>query len=210
MALLALRGTAGPGSETYRVTGLLTTVTEVYDRVSMHGVRRELLEHQAAALGLPLYLVWIPPACSYAVYEERMGRALDAAKSAGVAAVASGDLFLEDVRHYREVQLQRAGLIPLFPLWGVDTAVLGRRFLAIGFQATVVSCDERVLDPSFAGRPYDEKFLAALPLGVDPCGEHGEFHTFVHDGPGFASPVPVRSGELVTRDGFHFRDLVPA
>lgn len=206
MALLALRHA---GAEAYRVAGLLTTVTEVYDRVSMHGVRRELLQLQAAALRLPLHLVWIPPACSYAVYEERMEEALVAVKSAGIAAVASGDLLLDDVRRYRESQLRRAGLVPLFPIWGIDTAVLSRRLIASGLRATVVSCDGKWLDPAFAGRPYDEEFLAALPPGVDPCGENGEFHTFVHDGPGFAWPVPVRPGELVTRDGFHYRDLLP-
>lgn len=194
----------------YRVAGLLTTVTDPYDRISMHGVRRALLEQQAAALGLTLRIVRIPPACPNRVYEERVGAALADAKAEGIEAVAFGDLFLEDIRRYREAQMQRAGMTPLFPVWGGDTALLARRFLADGFRATVVCCDGRVLAPSFAGRPYDAAFLADLPAGVDPCGENGEFHTFVHDGPIFARPIPVRVGDAVTRDGFHFRDLLPA
>jgi len=209
MAVWELQVTPRAGPRTYQITGLLTTVTGVYHRISMHGVREELLQQQAAALGLPLQVVWIPPACSYPVYEARMGEALAGAKLAGTSALAFGDLLLEDVRRYREAQAVRAGLIPLFPLWGTGTAALSRRLLAAGFRATVICCDGKVLPPSFAGRPYDQDFLADLPPGVDPCGENGEFHTFVHDGPVLAWPVPCRVGELVTRDGFHYRDLLP-
>jgi uncharacterized protein (TIGR00290 family) len=189
---------------------LITTVTESYERISMHGVRRELLALQAEALGIPLVEVVIPPDCVNEIYEERMIEAFATARLSGVEAVAFGDLFLEDVRAYREGRLAAAGKRGLFPLWGQDTAALAREFLAAGFEATLVCVDPRALDPVFCGRRYDERLLAELPPGVDPCGENGEFHTFVSAGPVFAAPIGCERGEIVERDGFVFCDLTPA
>jgi uncharacterized protein (TIGR00290 family) len=176
----------------------------------MHGVHRELLAQQAEALGLPLVEVVIPPECVNDVYEARIAEAFAAAPLSGVEAVAFGDLFLEDVRAYREERLATGGRRGLFPLWGRDTTALAREFLDAGFQATLVCVDPRALDPSFAGRCYDERLLAALPAGVDPCGENGEFHTFVSAGPIFAEPIACETGEIVERDGFVFCELRPA
>jgi uncharacterized protein (TIGR00290 family) len=189
---------------------LITTVTETYDRISMHGVRRELLARQAEALGRPLVEVVIPPACVNEIYEARMAEAFAAAPLSGVDAVAFGDLFLEDVRAYREGRLAGAGKRGLFPLWGRETAALAREFLDAGFEAMLVCVDPRALDSAFAGRRYDERLLAELPPGVDPCGENGEFHTFVYAGPIFAEPIACETGEIVARDGFVFCDLTPA
>jgi len=189
---------------------LITTVTEGYDRISMHGVRRELLARQADALGTPLVEIAIPPACVNEVYEARMAGAFAVPPLSDVEAVAFGDLFLEDVRAYREARLAAAGKRGLFPLWGRNTGELARAFIAAGFEAIIVCLDPRALDPSFAGRIYDERLLAELPAGVDPCGENGEFHTFVHAGPLFAAPIACETGEVVERDGFVFCDLVPA
>jgi len=189
---------------------LLTTVTEGYDRISMHGVRRELLARQAKALGIPLVEVVIPPACVNDVYEARMAEAFAATPLSGVEAVAFGDLFLEDVRAYREERLAAGGKRGLFPLWGRNTTALAREFLDAGFEARLVCVDPRVLDPAFAGRAYDEQLLAELPHGVDPCGENGEFHTFVSAGPIFAEPIACETGEIVERDGFVFCDVTPA
>jgi uncharacterized protein (TIGR00290 family) len=188
---------------------LITTVTEGYDRISMHGVRRELLARQADAVGISLVEIVIPPSCVNEVYEARMARAFSTAPLAGVEAVAFGDLFLEDVRAYREGRLAAAGKRGLFPLWGRDTGELAREFLAAGFEAILVCVDPRALDPSFAGRRYDERLLAELPPGVDPCGENGEFHTFVDAGPIFAEPIACAAGETVERGGFVFCDLLP-
>lgn len=198
-----------------RLDGLLTTVTDAYDRVSMHGVRRALLEQQAAAVGVPLRIVRIPPACSNAGYEAAFGGALAAYAGEGGEAVAFGDLYLADVRAYRErLVAEHAGagraLAPRFPLWGEDTGALARRFVADGFRAVLVCVDPRQIDASFCGRAYDAALLAELPPTADPCGEHGEFHTFVYDGPGFAAPVPVARGAVVERGGFWFCDLAPA
>jgi uncharacterized protein (TIGR00290 family) len=187
---------------------LITTVTDAYDRISMHGVRRALLAQQADAIGAPLIEVRIPPACGNDVYEARVAEAF-ASPLCDIEAVAFGDLFLEDVREYREQQLAASGKRGLFPLWGRDTGVLAREFIAAGFQAFVVCLDPRVLDASFAGRPYDSQFLAALPASVDPCGENGEFHTFVHAGPIFHKPIACEPGAVVHRGGFVFSDLVP-
>ena len=176
----------------------------------MHGVRRELLARQAEALGLPLVEVVIPPACVNEVYEVRMAEAFAAAPLSSVEAVAFGDLFLEDVRAYREERLAAAGKRGLFPLWGRDTTELAREFLDAGFEATLVCVDPRALDAAFAGRRYDEQLLAELPPNVDPCGENGEFHTFVSAGPIFAEPIACETGEIVERDGFVFCDLIPA
>ncbi|HEX2045538.1 MAG TPA: hypothetical protein VHF23_07930 [Gaiellaceae bacterium] len=194
-------------AEGRRPSALLATVTETYDRVSMHGVRRELLARQAAAAGLPLVEVPIPADCSNEVYEARMRDALRAPPLERVGAVAFGDLFLADVRAYRERQLANAGKRALFPLWGEDTAVLARRFLSAGFAAVVVCVDPARLDPAFAGRPFDARLLADLPAEVDPCGENGEFHTFVHAGPIFARPIECEVGRVVARDGFVFADV---
>jgi uncharacterized protein (TIGR00290 family) len=189
---------------------LITTVTDVYERVSMHGIRRELLAQQAFALDIPLVEVRIPPACVNDVYEARMAQAFARAPLAGVEAVAFGDLFLEDIRAYREARLTANGKRGLFPLWGRDTSALAREFIAAGFEAIIACLDPRALDASFAGRLYDEQLLADLPPSVDPCGENGEFHTFVRAGPIFAKPIACQTGEVVERDGFVFCDLTPA
>ena len=205
MALHALQR-----EQRHRVTSLLTTITEGYDRISMHGVRRELLERQAAALRLPLNAVMIPPQCVNATYEARMNATLALHFERGLRFVAFGDIFLEDLRAYRERNLAQAGMEALFPIWKRDTRELAREFIAQGFRAIAVCVDPRVLDASFAGRELDAAFFAGLPQGVDPCGENGEFHTFVCDGPIFHEPVRVRTGETVVRDGFCFCDLLPA
>ena len=191
-----------------KVAALLTTFTDDYDRVSMHGVRRALVRRQAAAAGVPLVEVGIPAACFDEVYAARMEAALRSPPLRDVEAVASGDLFLEDVRAYREEQLARAGKSALFPLWGRDTAALARSFIEDGFEAYVVCVDTRKLDASFTGREYDAAFLDELPPGIDPCGENGEFHTFVNAGPCFDHEIPCRVGEHVLREGFAFADLV--
>ena len=196
------------GREALQPRALITTVTEGYDRISMHGVRRALLAQQAHALGIALVEVVIPPACTNELYEARMAAAFASPPLSAVDAVAFGDLYLEDVRAYREERLAAAGKRGLFPLWGKDTALLAREFIAAGFEAIIVCLDPRRLDASFAGRPYDERLLADLPPDVDPCGENGEFHTFVHAGPIFAQPIPCAVGDAVERDGFVFCDVI--
>lgn len=191
------------------VVALLTTITDEYDRISMHGVRRALLERQAESLGLPLHPVRIPPQCVNAIYEERMKEALGAHLARGVRRVAFGDIFLEDLRAYRERNLTQVGMEALFPIWKRDTRELAREFVRLGFRAVTVCVDPRALDASFAGRALDASFFSDLPPGVDPCGENGEFHTFVFDGPIFRSPIAFRTGETVMRDGFCFCDLLP-
>jgi uncharacterized protein (TIGR00290 family) len=188
---------------------LLTTVTDAFGRISMHGVRRELLHAQARAAAIPVLEVEIPPACSNDVYEQRMAQALATGEVATSEEVAFGDLFLEDIRSYREQRLAELGKRALFPLWGRDTRALARAFIDAGFEAVLVCVDPRQLDPSFAGRPYDERLLRELPAAVDPCGENGEFHTFVHAGPIFTEPIPVEVGEVQLRDGFAFCDVLP-
>jgi uncharacterized protein (TIGR00290 family) len=204
MALHALQSAGN-----YRITGLLTTITQDYDRISMHGVRRELLERQAESLGLPLHPVLIPPQCVNAIYEERMAEALAEHLALGTRVVAFGDIFLEDLRAYRERNLAQIGIEAVFPIWKRDTRELAQEFRRLGFRAVAVCIDPRVLDASFAGRDLDASFFADLPPQVDPCGENGEFHTFVFDGPVFQNPVPIRIGERVMRDGFCFCDLLP-
>ena len=174
----------------------------------MHGVRRKLLHRQADSLGLPLIEVRIPPSCVNEIYEERMGAALASDEIAHIDLIAFGDLFLEDVRAYREERLGRVGKRGLFPIWGHDTGALARSFVRDGFRAIVCCVDPRALDPSFAGRAFDSNLLEDLPPSVDPCGENGEFHTFVYDGPLFSAPLACERGEVVTRDGFVFADLV--
>jgi uncharacterized protein (TIGR00290 family) len=189
---------------------LVTTVTEDYGRVSMHGVRRELVQAQADAAGVPLVEVGIPAVCPNDVYEARMAHALAVAPLAGVGAMAFADLFLEDIRAYREQRLSAAGWTATFPLWGRHTGALAREFIDAGFQALLVCVDPSKVDAAFAGRAYDASLLADLPAHVDPCGENGEFHTFVHAGPIFEHPIPIERGETVTRDGFVFCDVLPA
>lgn len=190
------------------IAALLTTVTETYERISMHGVRRELLQRQAQSIGLPLHEVRIPPRCVNPVYEARMEQALRIYLEKGVRKVAFGDIFLEDLRAYREKNLARIGMTALFPIWKRDTRELIRSFHANKFRAITVCVDPNILAPSFAGRELDESFFRYLPPNADPCGENGEFHTFVFDGPIFKSPIPVRTGEVVHRDGFVFCDLL--
>lgn len=191
------------------VVGLLTTVNTVAERVAMHGVRRALLVAQAEALGLPLHVVELPWPCPNGVYEERMATAVAEARETGVERVGFGDLFLEDIRRYREEALADSGLEPLFPLWLRPTEAVAREILAAGVRAVVTCVDLAQAPGALAGRWYDEAFLADLPPGVDPCGERGEFHTFVVDGPGFSRPLEVTVGETVERDGFAFTDVVP-
>ena len=195
----------------YEVTALLTTVSEAYDRISMHGVRTELLHRQAFALGLPLQIVRIPAAATNDAYEERMAEMLAGVRAAGVHVVAFGDLFLEDVRRYREERLASVGMSAVFPLWGMDTAALAERFISTGYRAVLTCVDGDQLDASFCGRAFDPALLADLPAGVDPCGERGEFHSFVYDGPAFSEPVRWHPGETVVREErFVYADLLPA
>jgi uncharacterized protein (TIGR00290 family) len=190
-----------------RVTSLLTTVTEGYDRISMHGVRRTLLLRQAAAIGLPLCEVTIPPQCVNPIYEARMEAALRTQIAQGVRTVAFGDIFLQDLREYRERNLARLGMRALFPIWKRDTRELAAQFCALGFRAIAVCIDSKKVSRDFAGRELDESFFRDLPDGVDPCGENGEFHTFVYAGPIFSHPIAVERGGIVNRDGFYFCDL---
>lgn len=192
----------------YEVVALLTTITEHYRRVSLSGVREVLLDRQAKAMGLPLIKVWIPPACPNEVYEQRMASAL-AGELSGIDHLAFSDLFLEHVRSYREERLRKVDKLGVFPLWARDTRALAEQMMAQGFQAVVVCVDPRALDPSFAGRDFNAQFLSDLPKAVDPCGENGEFHTFVWDAPMYREPIDCRTGEVVTRDGFVFCDVLP-
>jgi uncharacterized protein (TIGR00290 family) len=191
------------------VVGLLTTVNASAARVAMHAVRLEVLEAQALAAGLPLWPVPLPSPCSNAAYEAAMAPVLERALAAGITVVAFGDLFLEDIRRYREERLAATGITPLFPLWGRATAPLAREMVRAGLRAHVTCVDPRYLSPAFAGRPFDAAFLADLPADVDPCGERGEFHTCAWAGPMFAHPLAVRPGAVVEREGFVFADLLP-
>lgn len=190
------------------VVGLLTTVNTAYDRIAMHAVRLALLEAQAEAVGLPLWQVPIPSPCSNEEYDAAMMKVIVKARDAGISAIAFGDLFLEDIRRYREDRLAGTGLLPLFPLWGLPTNTLAREMVAAGLRARLTCIDPRCLPHSFAGREFDTAFLHDLPASVDPCGERGEFHTFAYDGPMFRHPIPVQLGEVVERDGFVFADLL--
>lgn len=192
------------------ITGLLTTVNTSADRVAMHAVRRVLLEEQAAALGLPLHVIELPWPCSNDVYERQMADALETMKQAGVGHLVFGDLFLDDVRAYRERAMAGTGVEPMFPLWRRPTAELAGEMLADGIRAVITCVDPAQAPREFAGRWFDEDLLRELPAGVDPCGERGEFHTFVVDGPGFATALDVVVGEIVERDGFVFADVLPA
>ncbi len=194
-------------SKDFEIVCLLTTITDRFHRISMHGVREELLDAQAQSVGYPIQKVVIPYPCSNQVYEERMANFLSGWKTKGVRHVIFGDLFLEDIRNYREQKLSQIDMTPVFPLWGEDTAELAREMLKVGFRAVVTCVDPKRLEPKFAGHLFDETFLRNIPPGVDPCGENGEFHTFVYDGPIFNQPISVKVGETVTRDGFTFTDL---
>ncbi|MFY9904822.1 MAG: ATP-binding protein [Terriglobales bacterium] len=191
----------------YEVAGLLTTFNEAADRVAMHAVRRELVEQQAAAAGLPLWSVPLPWPCSNEQYESLMAQTCAKAVSDGIAGVAFGDLFLEDVRAYREKQMAGTRLEPIFPLWGMPTRALAKEMIATGLRAKLTCVDTTQLDQSFAGREFDQALLSALPDGVDPCGERGEFHSFVYAGPMLNAALPVSVGVTVIRDQFAFADL---
>lgn len=193
---------------TVEIGGLLTTMNEQFDRVAMHAVRRQLLEEQARAAGVPLVTVPLPWPCSNAEYEARMRAAVGEAVAQGFTHVAFGDLFLEDVRRYREERLAGTGLTPLFPIWGIPTAQLAAQMIDGGLRAVLTCVNPKLLDQSFAGRQFDRALLADLPPGVDPCGERGEFHSFAYDGPMFNHPVAVSLGEIVDRDGFTFADVL--
>lgn len=194
---------------TFKPVALLTTITRDYDRISMHGVRQLLLERQAASLGLPAHQVSISKNADNEEYETRMAEALMDYRKVGVDLVAFRDLFMEDVRAYRERFLANHGMKGLFPLWHRNTTSLIEEFIALGFKAVITCVNAKVLDQSFVGRMIDETFLASLPAKIDPCGENGEFHSFVFDGPIFSQPVRFSLGDCVLRDSFWFRDLVP-
>ena len=189
--------------------GLFTTLNEEYNRVAMHGVRREVLEAQAKAARLPLNIIPLPNLCSNEIYEERMGTFIEKSKAYGIEAMAFGDLFLEDIRAYREKQLEGTGIKPIFPIWGApeDTETLSRKMIASGLRAKLSCVDSKQLAPEFSGRDYELELMNDLPGSVDPCGENGEFHTVVYDGPMFVSPLKLVKGESVDREGFVFTDF---
>jgi uncharacterized protein (TIGR00290 family) len=193
-----------------QIVALVTTFNGAADRVAMHAVRRELVEAQAQRIGLPLWPVDLPWPCSNAVYEELLQGIYRRASGDGITAVAFGDLFLQDIRDYRERQMAASGLRPLFPVWQIPTTELARNLIRAGVKAKITCIDPGRLDASWAGREYDFEFLNRLPSGVDPCGENGEFHTFVYDAPVFSSAIRVETGESLERDGFVFADLIPA
>jgi len=193
----------------YEIVSLLTTVTEGYDRVSLHGVPRILIEQQAKSLGLPLHKVFIPKVSSNEEYEAKMNETLTKFKQDGISRVVFGDIFLEWVKKYRENNLSKLGVKAIFPIWGRDTTELTRSFIALGFKAVVTCVDTKVLDKSFLGRIIDESFTAQLPPSVDQGGENGEFHSFVFDGPIFKERIAYKLGKQVSKDSFYFRDLLP-
>ncbi len=196
-------------SQKYSIAALLTTVTEEYDRISIHGVRRDLLERQADAMRVPLHAVMIPAECPNETYEARLGRALEGFKARGITKIAYGDLFLQDVKSYRDAQLAQAGMTGLYPLWMRDTDELVRTFIALGFKAILACVDTQALDPAFAGRQIDQQLLRDLPQGADPCGENGEYHSFVYAGPIFEREIACRTGERVMRaQRFNYCDIV--
>ncbi|HEY6467070.1 MAG TPA: hypothetical protein VIY69_13815 [Candidatus Acidoferrales bacterium] len=194
----------------FEITALLTTVNSTYERVAMHAVRESLLEMQAEATDLPLVKVPIPSPCPNDVYERAMSNAMARARNEDVYHVIFGDLFLEDIRAYREKHLTACGMMPVFPVWRRDTRALADEMLAGGLSAYITCIDPRKLSPLFAGRPFDAQLVASLPPDVDPCGENGEFHTFACAGPMFRHPIAVNPGQVVHRDGFIFADLLPA
>jgi len=192
------------------IAALLTSFNSDAGRVAMHAVRRALVDAQAERTGIPQWSVDLPWPCSNAEYEERMRGVCQRAVAEGITAVAFGDLFLQDIRDYRERQLEGTGIEPLFPVWEIPTKKLARDMIAAGVKAKITCVDPTQVDRSFVGRNFDQALLDSLPPGVDPCGENGEFHTFVYDAPVFSSPIKVRMGEIVERDGFVFADVLPA
>ena len=196
-------------SDKYKILTLLTTITEGYDRVSLHGVPRTLVEQQAHSLGLPIEEVFIPRVCSNEEYESKMRGTLTRFKQDGISSTVFGDVFLEWVKKYREDNLSKLGMKGIFPIWGRDTAELARSFITLGFKAIITCVDLRVLDKRFVGRMLDEHFLTELPPNIDPAGENGEFHSFVFDGPIFKERIAYTLGEIVLRDSFYFCDLLP-
>jgi uncharacterized protein (TIGR00290 family) len=194
-------------SEDFEIACLLTTITDRFHRISMHGVRESLLDAQAQSLNLPIEKVMIPYPCPNEIYEEKMANVLSALKSEDVTHVIFGDLFLQDIRRYREERLAQIDMTPVFPLWLEDTAKLAMEMLELGFRAVITCVDPKKLKPEFAGRLFDESFLGSIPANVDPCGENGEFHTFVYDGPVFRKQIPIEVGPVVMRDGFQFADV---
>jgi uncharacterized protein (TIGR00290 family) len=195
--------------EEYEIVGLVTTINERYDRVAMHAVRVTLLQQQSDSVGIPLWKVPIPYPCSNEQYESAMRKLLEKAKEKGISHFAFGDLFLEDIRQYREKQLADTGISPLFPLWKIPTDQLAHEMVQSGLRAFITCVDPKQIDRSFAGRIFDESFLNDLPPSVDPCGERGEFHSFAFAGPMFRFPIQIRPGEILERDGFIFADLLP-
>ena len=192
----------------YEIVGLLSTITEEYDRVSMHSTRHALLKKQADRLNLPLYPIFIPYPCTNEIYEARMQIFIQQAIQQGITHIVFGDLFLEDIRRYRESKLALTNVTPLFPLWGKNTDLLAKEMIHAGMKAVITCVDSKKLNASFAGREFDEQFLSDLPKGIDPCGENGEFHTFVYDGPMFSKPIPISLGTIVERDGYIFSDIL--
>lgn len=196
-------------SQKYEITALLTTVTEGFDRISMHGVRRELLERQADSLGIPLRKIMIPQDCSNEIYEQRMREAMSRVQDQGIAKVAFGDLFLQDVKQYRDEQLARAGMAGLYPIWMRDTDELARTFIGLGFKAILACVDTQAIDAAFAGRELDLQLLRDLPESADPCGEYGEYHSFVYAGPIFKNPIACTTGDRVMRnERFNYCDIL--
>lgn len=197
-------------SQKYEIAALLTTVTEDFDRISMHGVRRELLERQAESMAIPLHKVMIPKECSNEIYESRMHEACNYFKARGITKIAFGDLFLEDIKQYRDERLARAGMTGLYPIWKRDTDELVRTFIGLGFKAKLACVDTRAIDASFAGREIDASLLEDLPRSADPCGEHGEYHSFVYAGPIFKKTIDCMAGERTLRSSyFMYCDLLP-
>jgi uncharacterized protein (TIGR00290 family) len=198
-------------SQKYEIASLLTTVTEEYDRISMHGVRRSLLEQQADSLGVPLHQIMIPKDCPNQIYEARMREAVEHFKTRGITKVAFGDLFLQEVKQYRDERLAQAGMTGLYPIWMRDTGELVRTFIGLGFRAILCCVDTQAIDASFAGREIDQALLRDLPESADPCGENGEYHSFVYAGPIFKRPIPCHAGETVLRTArFNYCDILPA
>jgi uncharacterized protein (TIGR00290 family) len=197
-------------SKDFEVVSLLTTLTKDFDRVSMHGVRKALLDIQASRIGLPVEEVWLSKGATNAEYESELSEALAHSRARGVRSVIFGDLFLEDIRKYREERLSAMNMTAVFPIWKKDTKELASYFIKEGFKAILCTVDPRALDGTFCGREFDESLLSDFPAGVDPCGENGEFHTFVYGGPIFQKDLDVRKGEVVLRDGFYFADILPA
>ncbi len=196
-------------SQEFEVVSLLTTLTEDFDRISMHGVRCTLLEQQAESLGLPLEKVWISKGASNSEYEQQMGASLKKFTQDGISHIVFGDLFLQDIREYREAFLSQVGMKCVFPIWGRDTRALANFFLDSGFKAVICAVNPKLLGKEYCGLEFDRSFLSKVLTTVDPCGENGEFHTFVYDGPIFKRRVTVQVGEMVDRDGFFFADILP-